>query len=210
MQRLDTPRGPVYRWTPTGAAPDAVVVYVHGHRDTAASAVQNHDLEQQFQRSGRRATFLVPEAPSGSGQTVHFPDLPELLRLAGQPPTAQVVAVAHSGGYRTVLGWLRAPQLRHIILLDAVYGGSPSFEAWAQAPGHTLDIVGQDTAAASKRLATATGSPYQDHRSHMGIVLEGKIIPALLRRAPLPGALGGLIATALVAFVGWGAWRLFR
>jgi hypothetical protein len=187
-----------------------VVVYVHGYYDTAASAIAKHQLEAQFARSARRATFLVPEAPAGNGQPVNFPELGAVLAAAGVPATAQVIALAHSGGYRTVLGWLKHPALRHLVLLDAVYGGSPQFQAWAKTPGHTLDIVGQDTAAASKQLAAATGAPYTAASSHMGIVTEGKLIPALIARAPGGTMTAGLLSWALAAGLALGAWRLLR
>lgn len=209
MRRIDTTRGPIYAWAPAGVARDAAVVYVHGYYDTAASAIEKHQLADQFARSGKRVTFLVPEAPSGNAQAVHFPDLGELLRLAGLPASTKVVGVAHSGGYRTILGWLKHPGLRHLILLDAVYGGEPQLQNWGSVRGHTLDIVGEDTAAASKRLAAATGSPYTQAASHMGIVTDGKLIPRLIARAPLPGASRGL-AVALALLLGWGAWRLLR
>lgn len=208
MKRVDTPRGPIFAWVPTGASRRAVVVYVHGYGNTAASAVGEHQLEAQFQRAGKRVPFLVPEAPSSSAQAVNFPDLGELLAAVGLGG-AQVVGVAHSGGYRTILTWLKNPALRHLILLDAVYAGAPQLEAWAAQPGHTLDIVGQDTATASRALATATRSPYTAAASHMGIVTEGTLIPRLIARAPLPGGGAGLAVGILVA-VGWGLWRLLR
>jgi hypothetical protein len=210
MRRIDTTRGPIYTWAPSGAAHDVAVVYVHGYYDTAASAIEKHQLVEQFARSGKRVAFLVPEAPVGNGHAVSFPDLSELLRLAGLPASTKVVAAAHSGGYRTILGWLKHPGLRHLVLLDAAYGGLPQLEAWGKLPGHTLDIVGKDTAAASLALAKATGSRYTPASSHMGIVTDGKLIPALIARAPLPGAGRGLAVALAIATVAWGAWRLLR
>lgn len=200
----------MYVWTPRGASRDHVVVYVHGFYDTATSAIEKHHLERQFAASGKRVPFVVVEAPTAPGQQVRFPDLSEVLVLAGLPATATVTAVAHSGGYSTVLRWLAAPNLNHVILLDAVYGGAQAFETWAKKPGHSLAIVGFDTADASQRLAQATGSPYTAAHSHMGIVTDGVIIPRLLAQAPLPGAGIGGMAFAILGIVAWGAWRLLR
>jgi hypothetical protein len=209
MKRIDTPRGPIYVWAPPGASRAAAVVYVHGYYDTAAQAIEKHRLAEQFSKSGRRVTFLVPEAPTGSGQTVHFPDLSAILKAAGLPASTKVVAVAHSGGYRTVRQWLSHPGLRHLILLDAVYAGLLDFEAWGRQPGHTMDVVGQDTATSSLVLAKAVGAPYTPAAAHMGIVTDGVLIPRLIGRAPLPGAgAGGLVAIAVATFVAWGLFKV--
>lgn len=214
MRRIDTPRGPLYVWAPPGATKAGVVVYVHGFRNTAESAIREHRLQEQFERAGKRVPFVVVEAPTGSGQQVVFPDLSEVLAAAGVPQASAVTAVAHSGGYSTVLRWLKHPSLRHVILLDAVYGGSGQFETWAKTPGkwgkHTLELVGYDTRLASKALAEATGSPYHAASSHMGIVTEGRFIPMLVGRAPLPGAGAGAAVAAVMVMLAWGLWRLAR
>jgi hypothetical protein len=210
VDRIDTPLGPIFRWAPQGASRQAVVVYVHGYNDTAEQALAKHKLVEQFARSGKRVPFLVPEAPTSNQQAVRFVNLPELLASAGIPASTPVVAVAHSGGYRTLLPWLSSSNLRHLVLLDAVYGGRAQFETWAKKPGHSLDIVGQDTAAQSQALAKATSSPYTPASSHMGIVTDGKLIPQLLSRAPIPTGGAKTVALAVAAFIGWGLWRLLR
>jgi len=208
--RIETPKGPIHVFRPPGAGSRAAVVYVHGYYDTADSAVAKHQLEQQFTASGRDATFIVPEAPLGNEDAVKFPDLAELLRLAGAAGAAPVVVIAHSGGYRTVLPWLASPAVRHVILLDALYGGSEAFKAWGQRGTNTMDLVGYDTADASRQLADALGQPYHQATGHMSIVTDGLWIPKTLRAAPLAG-IGGVFMTALlVGFVAWGAWRLLR
>jgi hypothetical protein len=174
-----------------------------------------HRLPEQFAASGVDATFLVPEAPK-SGSHVSFPNLQELLTYAGKPNASPVVAVGHSAAHMTIRKWLGNPRLKHIILLDALYGTTSYnlFKAWAQQPGHTLQIVGADcsgcTGSASRKLAGELGIPYHHATSHMGIVENGEWTPALLRN--IPGLNGGisLLTIAALGFIAWGAWRLLR
>jgi hypothetical protein len=199
---------PLHIWKAPGAG-NAVAIYVHGYYDTVESALRKHRLVDQFKKSGRAATFLVPEAPGGSSDYVRWPDLQALLEAAGVPNADPVVAVGHSGAHRTLRKWLKHPRLRHLILLDALYGGYDQFLNWGKQPGHTMQVVGHDTARASYQLAEAVGAPYhQAPRGHMAIVEDGKWIPELLARSPLPGAFPwGLALGGAAIFV---AWRLLR
>lgn len=211
MDRLATANGPLYVWFPPGSSRDAAVVYVHGFYDSAASAIRDHHLQEQFAASGLKVPFLVPEAPQGKGEPVRFPSLPQLLGYAGLPLNTPVIAVAHSGGYRTVANWLGTPSLKHIILLDAAYGNLPQFTAWGQQPGHSMALVGQDTAQASKTLAARVKAPYYDGQTHMGIVISEGWIAKLLKAAPVL-ALANLRAMGIavaIAAAGYAAWRLW-
>ena len=173
-----------------------------------------HRLPEQFANSGVDATFVVPEAPSYRGDSVRFPNLQALLDLVGKPNANPVIAVGHSAAFSTIRQWLGNPRLKHIILLDALYGGYDKFKAWAQQPGHSMQIVGAKcsgcTHSASQRLAGELGIPYNLASSHMGIVEDGEWTPALLRQAPGLGGGFSLLTVAIVGFLAWGAWRLLR
>lgn len=161
--RIDTPRGPVFV---RPGARDRAVVYVHGYHKTAEQALRDHGLAAQFPTS---ATVVIPEAPAGAEQPVTFPSLDELLALVGAPQ-ARVMALGHSGGYRTLRAWLASPRLREVTLLDAAYGDTEPFLRWALRPGNKIHIVGKSTAQKSAELAARLGVPYHEGKSHDGIV----------------------------------------
>jgi len=206
VKRLDTIRGPIYI---AGSVKGPVVIYVHGYRDTAASAIEKHRLPEQFAAAGAEATFVVPEAPSSSSQAISFPDLGELLALAQRPDAKAVVALGHSGAYRTLRGWLKDPRLRHVVLLDALYGHGDEFAAWGRAKGHQLDIVGKDTALLSRQVAEAARVPYYQGGSHMGIVEREGWIARFLAGSSVLLPLGGFSLLAIAA-IGFGGYLIYK
>jgi len=125
--RLDTSRGPVHAWAPADydAATAATVVFVHGYWIHADEAWESYRLAQQFALSGLNALFVVPEAPATKWETIAWPSLAELVRAVGQgtgiEPAQRLVAVGHSGAYRTLALWLAEPALDTVVLLDALY-----------------------------------------------------------------------------------------
>jgi hypothetical protein len=127
--RLETPRGGVHVWTPAGydAATAATVVFVHGYRIGVDDAWQSYRLAQQFALSGINALFIAPEAPAAKWRPIVWPSLGELVRTVADQvdvavPATRLVAVGHSGAYRTLAAWLAEPALDTVVLLDAVYG----------------------------------------------------------------------------------------
>lgn len=193
MNRIDTPHGPVF--VRPGRA-DRAVVYVHGYRDTAESALERHGLEEQLQTS---ATVIIPEAPGSARDAVRFTDLGELLQIAGVSG-AQVMALGHSGAFRTLKKWLDDPRLRQLALLDAAYGDVEPFVRWAGTPGRRLHVVGYSTAEASRALASRAGVPYHQGRGHESIVKSegwiGRIVSGFAPRQrvwPLVVAAGVLL-----------------
>jgi hypothetical protein len=177
--RIGTAHGTVHVWTPPGYRADTagVAIYVHGYYTDVDDAWDEHDLAEQFAASGCNALFIVPEAPRGNRQEVFWPSLGDLLRevrrhtglvLPWGAHDDQLVALGHSGAYRTLLEWLDERQLRHVVLLDGLYGNEQPFLDWLAAsaprgaqrrltpPGaqRQLTIVGLDTLRWSE-LATA-------------------------------------------------------
>lgn len=216
--RLALDQGPVHVWIPSGYHPDgaATVVYVHGYYDSVDEAWTNHRLPEQFALSGLNALFIAPEAPEGIGVPVHFPDLLGLVqeveaRAGVWRGTGPLVAVGHSGAYRTLERWLAEPLLEIAILVDSLYGDQDVFAEWlAQSPQHRVVAVGDDTVRWTEELATMVEGTViadrfplapedwtQEQRAarhlsvrsqfgHMAQVTEGVALPLLLRLVPVP------------------------
>lgn len=221
--RVVTARGPVHVWVPADYDPATagVVLYVHGYRTTVDQAFAEHRLAEQFAASGRNALFIAPRAPSSKRQSVRFGDIGELVRevrerTGVERPWGPVVAVGHSGAYRTLTAWLDDPDLEHIVLLDGLYGNDERFRDWLaakRARPRRLTLVSMDTIVAGEAWvreqpdavvadwvpervgdldAKARGARFLYLRSqygHMEIVTEGKAIPVLLQATRL-GARG--------------------
>lgn len=157
--RLDTERGPVRVWIPDGYDPAtaATVVYVHGYHVDLAQAWNEHRLAEQFTHSGINAMFIAAAAPRDKADSVVWPSLNALVasvaaRLSLRMPTRRLVAIGHSGAYRTLALWLDSPTLDTIVLLDAVYGDY-SFVPWVRASNaHRLINIAHETVAYSNEM----------------------------------------------------------
>ncbi len=207
---LGTPRGPVHVWVPhTYRADTAVtVLYVHGYFTDVDGAWFGHRLPEQFALAGINAMFIACEAPAWKDEPVRWPSLPALLdtvrKTVRDMPRGRVVAVGHSGAFRTLDLWLAAPRLDTVVLLDAAYGDVWQYRRWLLAnPRHRLITVGDDTLAKSELLHRALpssrildGFPLgewpEDWRrarilfirsklGHMPLVTDGFAIPMVLR-----------------------------
>lgn len=170
--RIDTAHGPVHVWTPPGYRADTagIAVYVHGYYTDVDAAWDEHHLAAQFAASGCNALFVVPEAPRGNRQDVYWHSLGDLLREVRRHtglvlPWAEIVALGHSGAYRTLLAWLDEPELAHVVLLDGLYGNEQPFLDWLASGRHAgrhagaqggrrLTLVGLDTLRWSELVAS--------------------------------------------------------
>ncbi len=215
--RLMTRHGPVHVFRPRGydAATAGTLVYVHGYYTDLDAACRHHHLAGQFGDSNLNALFISPEAPGGNTQAVRWESLQELLdavRDAGvKLPSGAVVAMAHSGGFRTVVPWLTSGLLDTVVLLDGLYGNEDDFSAWVDEADaeHRLVLVGFDTTTRIERFVAGqtdvergalplppseSGSEWEHTRvlflrsalGHMELVTEGVAIPAVLRLTELP------------------------
>ena len=127
--RLETDRGPVHVWIPAGydAATAATIVFVHGYWVTVDEAWTDYRLPQQFALAGTNAMFIAAAAPQGKHDTIAWPSLTALVKTVKDSvdvamPSKRLVAVGHSGAYRTLAMWLPNPSLDTLVLLDAMYG----------------------------------------------------------------------------------------
>jgi hypothetical protein len=212
--RLESDKGVIHVYAPPkyDARHAGLVVYVHGYRTSADRAWHEHRLREQFLASRQNALFVVPQAPTSIDDPVRWESLSSLrdaLRAARiRAPDGPVIAVGHSGAYRTIARWVAEPELSEIILLDGLYRDPAPFETFAAAPKHKLILVGKETAKACAALARRASGIALEHipeayadfsarerratllylRSQYGheeIVAGGKVLPLLLRLTPL-------------------------
>jgi hypothetical protein len=157
--RIATERGPVHVWIPDGydAATAATIVFVHGYWINVDQAWASYRLAEQFALSGINAMFVAPEAPRSKWSRIAWPSLGDLVdAVAGgidiPMPAARLVAVGHSGAYRTLAEWLANSSLDTVVLLDALYvdyGLLP----WVRAsPQHRLVNIVYETGQNSNYL----------------------------------------------------------
>lgn len=218
--RLVTSRGVAHLWRPAGydAKKAGTVVYLHGYWVNADQAWSEYKLAEQFHGSGRNALFVVPESPAEDADDVQWKDLGELLREVRHlaklaMPDGPIIAVAHSGGFRTVVCWLGEKRLQQIVMLDGLYKREDDFHRWitGQRGKHVrrLTLISTDTWERADRLAQrfrgarrVEGVPetvaelgsarhaevlsVKSQYDHMGIVTSGKVIPIALQLTPLP------------------------
>jgi hypothetical protein len=149
-------RGVIHVWIPEGYDPTyaGTVVYVHGYRSSADASWRDFHLAAQFKASKQNAVFIVPDAPSGNGDGLHYDTLTGLLKLVWrnthvERPWGAIVVIGHSGAFRTIVPWLDYTAIDHVILLDALYASESSFRTWlVAAKGHDsnkITIIGEDT-----------------------------------------------------------------
>lgn len=208
--RLETARGPLHVWIPDSYDRDTAVtiVFVHGYNTDVDDAWSEYHLQDQFEHSGLNAMFIACSAPAGLNRPVMWPSLSALLRTVATSvdvamPKGEVVAVGHSGAYRTLVLWLPNPAVRTLVLLDAAYGEQDQFMAWTRDDRrHRLINVASDTIQESnwihaflpgtKRVVGLPAEWPEDARSarviyvrtdvgHMPMITDGVALPFALR-----------------------------
>ncbi len=209
--RLDTARGAVHVWAPADydARTAATVVFVHGYHVDVDAAWTAYRLPEQFALSGINALFIAPEAPTGKWDPLAWPSLATLVHTVGAEidlpmPSARLVAIGHSGAYRTLGAWLANTTLDTVITLDTVYieyGLLP----WARSsPEHRLINIVYETGRVSEYLhrrlrdtLRVDGLPMDrlpDARvlyvrtgvGHWQLVTDGVALPLALRAIGVP------------------------
>jgi hypothetical protein len=217
--RIRSKNGPIHVWIPPGydRKSAGMVVYVHGYYVDADQAWKRHRLAQQFRDSRQNAMFVVPEAPRGNDDRVYWDSLTELKRTitrAGiRMPDGPTIAVAHSGGFRTIANWVDNRLLAQVILLDALYGKQGAFDEFIDSGAHAryrkMVIVAAHTADQSRAFARKfryaavrdrIPASYDElsqrekrakllylrsQYGHSKMVEGGKVLPLILRLTPL-------------------------
>jgi hypothetical protein len=219
--RLETAHGPVHVWHPRGhdAGGAATIVYVHGYYTDVDTAWASHQLAEQFAASGLDALFIACEAPARKADAVSWRSLGELLETVEREtglgrPAGPLIAVGHSGAFRTLQDWLDYPYLDIVVSLDAMYEVIDPFREWLLAsPDRRFLDVTEDTVVWSEQLvrdlAAAGEAPVvvdrlpEDDRgwpdeargaralmvraqtTHMEMVTGGVVLPRVLRLLPV-------------------------
>lgn len=209
--RLETERGPVHVWTPASYDPEtaATIVFVHGYFVTIDEAWRDYRLPQQFALSGVNAMFIAPQSPMGKRDSLVWPSLSALLRTVKDGvdiamPASRLVAIGHSGAYRTLANWLPNESLDTIVLLDALYG-EYRFMPWVQqSKERRLLNIAYETGRFSEvmhrqlpetvRVAGLPEDGFPDARvvyaktdvGHWALVTDGVALPLSLRALGVP------------------------
>jgi hypothetical protein len=218
--RLATERGVVHVWRPDGydERTAGTVVYVHGYFTTADGTWDNDRLAEQFGRSERNALFVVSEAPAGADDEVRWDSVDALMTAVREGtglerPPGSLVTIGHSGGFRTLLPWLRASALDQVVLLDGLYGDVRPFRQWLSVArgrlANRMILVAAETLTKSRQFARRVrGSIWRDsipeseadlkpaerrarllclrsQYDHAELVTGGKVLSFVLRLAPL-------------------------
>jgi len=217
-RRLETPNGAVHLFLPRDyeARTAGTVFYVHGYFSDVDQAWQQHELAAQFAASGRNALFVVIEAPTGDTEAVRWRDLKALTQavttLGGiDLPLGPAVAMVHSGGFRTLQGWLSSGGVQTVLMLDGLYGAEAELTQWLGLGGNhlgSLVLVGFDTSPQIERFIGAypdtqvldeVPSPARARKvgkksrvlylrsqfGHMEIVTQQAVIPSVLQLTEL-------------------------
>lgn len=216
--RVETPRGPIHVFRPAGyhRATAGVVIYVHGYYVNVDQAWHEHGLAEQFAASRRNALFIAPEAPQSGTESSPWTRLAPLVARACRgahlsvPPGPWVV-VGHSAAYRTIVRWLKEPEVRHVVLVDALYGDEGSFRRWLDGTrAHKMTMIVKGTTkwaepfasslpytVRAPRVPEALGELSPAARSakllylssqigHFELITERKVLPVILGRTGLP------------------------
>lgn len=193
----------------------ATILYIHGYYDDADTAYVGHRLPEQFAMSAANAMFIVVEAPVKQQVPINYPSLSEVLRIVEDTTgvtrgMAFTAAVGHSGAFRTINEWLDEPLLQELVMIDSMYANEELIEGWLKSsPTHKLITVGEDTLQWNEQLVrdmpdafvvdrvppTYDTWPPQARTSkivyvraqyyHMPLVMDGIVLPSLLRLLPV-------------------------
>ena len=218
--RIQSKNGAIHVWVPPGydRKTAGLVIYVHGYHVDADAAWKEHNLAEQFRKSRQNALFLVPEAPRSNEDHVYWESLAELKKTVSSAgmrlPDGPAIAVAHSGGFRTLAHWVDNRLLAQIILLDALYGRQKQFDEFIRTSKYAkyrkmVIVAANDTAKNSQEFAKKfpyaairDGLPdsyetmskrekkskllyIRSHVSHGSLADGNKVIPLILRITPL-------------------------
>jgi hypothetical protein len=205
-------QGAIHVWLPAGyeAATAGIVVYVHGYYTDVDGAWRHHRLAAQFAGARVNALFIACEAPRIHGRPVIWTSLTDLLaqtagRLAVPLPEGPVVAVGHSGAYRTIASWLDDERLVGVALIDGLYGEVERYRAWIDGSAERRFInIAELTRGWTEPLHAALPETVRFERmpralpetariihvrsriGHMRLLTGGVVLPRVLRALGLP------------------------
>jgi hypothetical protein len=153
--------GTVALFVPKGFRPTKrvdFVIHFHGWRNNVAGTLQNYELSEQLNASGKNAILIVPEgpknAPDSSGGKLEDEEgfkrfMAEAMGILKERNVVEkdsdlggVVLSGHSGGYRVIASIIErgglTPQIGEVWLFDALYGQTEKFLTWSGLTGRRL------------------------------------------------------------------------
>lgn len=205
-------QGAIHVWMPVGydASTAGIIVYVHGYYTDVDGAWRRHRLAAQFAAARVNALFIACEAPRIHGRPVVWTSLADLLAqtasgLATPLPEGPVVAVGHSGAYRTIAAWLDDERLAGVALIDGIYGDVERYHAWIDGSSERRFInIAELTRGWAEPLHQALPETVRFDRmpralpeteriiyvrsriGHMRLLTGGVVLPRVLRALGLP------------------------
>ena len=140
-----------------------------------------------------------------------------VLRQTGfREPRGPTVVVGHSAAYRTIVPWLSEETWHNLILIDALYGNEEDFRGWLERDGaNRMTLVVKGTAKwadpfvasihdavtvpqiprrlsqLSRAERSARVLALASQYGHFELITDGKVMPMLLGRPPLPPITAG-------------------
>jgi predicted esterase len=146
-------------YVPTHFSPKKItnlIFWFHGWGNNIDSALQQYDVLEQLEASGRNAVFVFPEgpknAPDSYGGKLEQPlvfqalvkEVEEKLKangiLSGRKTfnidRYSITLAGHSGAYRVISRILNQSPVQEVILFDAMYGGNEQYLQWLSVPEH--------------------------------------------------------------------------
>lgn len=185
-RRHETEGGPIHVWTPPHyeKASAALVLYVHGYFTTVDETWDRDLLAAQFAASRANAMFVALEGPSGPDDHVRWPALERVVEVLGlheDVPPGAVIAVGHSGAYRTITGWLDNARLGTVVRLDAAYGEEELYGSWLRSSSHRLVDIAEETRPWAERVHRAFGDGVRlDAYPEAGFPVEARSARSIL------------------------------
>jgi hypothetical protein len=184
----------VYRSPNFDARTAKLVLYAHGYFAGIDQLWEEHGLAAQFDATKLNALFIATEAPLGDDDKVVHGRLGAVLREVSKQtgmkiPRGKKIAVAHSGGFRVIIDWIKhGPAVDEIILLDGLYKNEAELAAWLRGKkSRAMTLVSIDTAAKADaflaKLDPKTKKRVVDLRpevDHMGVITGGRVLPEIL------------------------------
>jgi hypothetical protein len=138
-----------------------------------------YGLAVEHDRAGKNSLLVVPQLrwlerrgdPGRFAEPAFFDEwlravldasIAAPLGVSEPSELASITLVAHSAGYETLLAMLRAANVRHVVLFDALYAGADELAAWVVAADDrrivSLYTGRRGTYRQNQRLATLTAS----------------------------------------------------
>jgi hypothetical protein len=179
------------------------VIHFHGWHNNVAGTLQNYELSEQLNASGKNAILIVPEgpknAPDSSGGKLEDEDgfkwfmveamgiLKERNVVKKDSDLGGVVLSGHSGGYRVISAIIERGgltlQIREVWLFDALYGQTEKFLTWSGKTGNRLLNIYTDNGGTKLRTEEMMAALEKQGTHFLRTTDQAVVIPELKTNA---------------------------